>query len=103
MGRWLEKNVKAEVTRNRVNPSSGLYELDATVTASALEPGKLDGYRVVARTLFYRGSRQNLVDTSAWAELAMTPGKPVEYSCSSLEPADDFVIELGYPEEAGLR
>jgi hypothetical protein len=103
LGRWLEKNVSAEVTRKGVNPKSGLYEIDAVVTANGLEPGRLDGYRVVARTLFYRGGRETLVDTSAWAELAMIPGKPVGYSCSSLEPADDFVIEVGYPEEAGLR
>lgn len=78
-------------------------EIDASVTASALEPGRMDGYRVVARTLFYRGGRQNLVDTSAWAELSLDPGRSVAYACSSLEPADDFVIDLGYPEEAGLR
>lgn len=103
LGHWLEKNVKAEVIRRGVNPKSGLYEIDAVVAADALEPGRVDGYRVVARTLFYRGGRQNLVDSSAWAELSLSPDKPVAYACSSLEPADDFVIELGYPEEAGLR
>ncbi len=102
-GRWLAKNVQVDITRAGTNSRSGLYEVDALLTADALEPGRANGYRVVARSVFYRGGRQNVVDTSAWSELLIGSGRSIPYSCTSLEPADDHMIEVGYPEEVGLR
>ena len=102
-GRWLGNNVRVDITRASTNARSGLYEVDALLTADALEPGRTNGYRVVARSVFYRGGRENVVDTSAWSELLIEPGRPVAYSCTSLKPADDCVIEVGYPEGVGLR
>jgi len=99
----LEKNVRVSVERQGVDPRSGLFEVDARVVVQALEPGRSDGYRVVARTLFYRGERDAVVDTSAWSELVIQPGTPMTYACTSLCEADDFMIEIGYPEEVGLR
>jgi hypothetical protein len=100
---WLAGNVQIEVSRAAPNPQSGLFEVDATIQAPRLQQDRAIPYRLVARTRFFEGSRSNNVDTSAWAEIVLQPGEPVRYSCTSLRPAEDYMIELAYPEEVGIR
>jgi hypothetical protein len=101
--RWLEEQVAFEDLSTRHNPETGLMEVDTMVVLNELEPGRPTGYRLVARTQFYHGNRDKPVDTSAWSELLLETQQPVAYASTSLVPADDFVIEIAYPEEVGLR
>jgi hypothetical protein len=101
--RWLEDHVVFEDLTPRHNAETGLMEVDTLVVLEELEPGRPTGYRLVARTQFYHGNREKPVDTSAWSELLLETQQPVAYASTSLVPADDFVIEIAYTEEVGLR
>ena len=96
-------DVDLQMIRAEINKQSGLYEVDVTITAQKLDARRNDPNRVVARTLFYKDSRDNLIDTSAWHELILEQGKSVSYGSTSLQPASDYKIEVAYPEEVGLR
>ena len=100
---WLKGNLNVEVTRSEVNSLTGLYEVDASLRTERLEPGRRAGYRIVARTVFWQGDRENIVDEAQWCELLLEPELDVEYTCTSLRPADGHVIEIAYPEDVDLR
>ena len=100
---WLNKNVEVGIDRAELNRDSGLLEVDASIAAEALEKGRHQSYRVVARTYYYEGASEEPVDVSEWSELTLEPGMPLVYQSTSLRPADRFVIELAYPEEVGLK
>ncbi len=94
---WLKQNVTVSVDRQELNRSTGLLEVDATITARQIRWGR-QGYRIVARTWYY-GEGQSVADTSAWHEVTLVPGRGVNYSCTSLVPAKRCTIELAYPED----
>jgi hypothetical protein len=100
---WLKGNLSVELTRSEVNSLTGLYEVDALLRTDRLEPGRRAGYRIVARTVFWQGDRENIVDEAQWCELLLEPELDVEYTCTSLRPADGHVIEIAYPEDVDLR
>lgn len=100
---WLKSHVVTDVTRSGLNEKSGLFEVDATLRIEKLEAGRDDGYRLVARTCYYKGSQPEPVDLSDWSELLMEPGRSIPYASTSLAPADRCIIEIAYPKEVGLR
>lgn len=112
-GSWLKNNMAIEDSQG-VNPRTGLYELRARLSVKVLENGRVQGYRIAARTLFYKGGKAEAVDTSAWEELLLekppdmsrdAPGYSAVYSCASLVPADSCTIEVGYTDDkrVGLK
>ncbi len=100
---WLQQHLKIEVRRNEVNPHSGLREIDAEIAADKLEAGRESAFRIVARTKYTRSDSKEPVDVSAWSEILLSPERSMDYQCTSLQEAEDFVIEVAYPEEVGLQ
>jgi len=100
---WLQQHLKIEVRRNEVNPRSGLRELDAVMSVDQLQADREHAFRIVARTKYLQGDSKEPVDVSAWSEILLSPGRSETYQCTSLQDADDFVIEVAYPEEVGLQ
>jgi hypothetical protein len=100
---WLQQHLKIEVRRNEVNPNSGLRELDADIALDRLEADRESGFRVVARTKYLQIGSKEPVDTTAWSEIVLSPGLPVTYQSTSLQDAEDYLIEVAYPEEVGLQ
>ncbi len=100
---WLKNNVDVGIDRAELNRDSGLFEVDASIVAEALEKGRRQSYRVVARACYYEGAKEDPVDVSEWSEFALEPGVRLVFQSTSLRPADRFVIELAYPEEVGLK
>lgn len=100
---WLKNKVEVRIARAELNEDSGLFEVDASIVAQALETGRRQSYRVVARACYYQGASEDPVDVSEWSELTLEPGVRLVFESTSLTPADRFVIELAYPEEADLK
>ena len=60
--------------------------------------------RVYARTEFYQPAMSEggvVVDSSDWTNLVFEPRKRVQYTATSLVPADDFRIYVTYGEDIG--
>ncbi len=111
---WLKKNMAIERDSEGVNPRTKLYEVRARLGVKSLEKGRVQGYRIAARTVFYKGGKAEAVDTSAWEELLLekppnvSPDAPeysAEYSCASLVPSDSCTIEVDYTDakRVGLK
>ncbi len=101
--RWLRDNVEVEIVRSVVNERSGLYEVDAWIKTRRIDANRARGFRGVLRAAFYEGSKDNVVDTSAWSEFTLNPENSVRFQSTSLCPADGHLIELAYPEEVGIQ